>query len=205
MKAVWVDHGQDFDPNLAHRYDVTDCYLDVRDPKVDLATLERIRNLGFNPGFYLCSQGDGWPSATTTSGTAWADWAYTQVQAKAPGTSGAFPKVLINAEVHSVSWLSAMFKHWRAHSPRRWTGWSMEGHQGGWMTSAFVELLISLKIDAYFPQSYIGDMQRMESDRVVLDLVARGIPASRIFCAYDASQLGYWSEGLYFTQGRLPA
>jgi len=204
VKSVWVDHGNDLDPVLLAKHDITQPYYDVRDPRIDLAYLERERDRGYSPGLYLCSQGDGWPSAMKMTGPEWADWAYQTVLKIAPKTSGTFPRVLLNCETHSASWLQSMIKHWRAHSPRRWTAWSMEGHQGGWMTAAFVQTVAPL-IDCFMPQAYTGPMLRDESDRVVIDLITRGIPASKIYCMYKASEIGYWWEGCAFTMGSLPS
>lgn len=202
MKACWIDNGNDADYTLLTKHAITQPYYDVRDPRINLKYLEMVRDKGFDPGLYLCSQGEGWPSALKLSGKEWADWAYQTVLRLAPGTSGTFPRVILNCEVHSASWLLTMMKEWRRHSPRRWTAWSMEGHQGGWMTATFVGSIVPL-VDCFMPQSYSGPMARAESDRVVIDLITQGIPPKKIYSMYKAEELGYWWEGCVFTQGGL--
>lgn len=205
MKQIWVDPPSEADYTKLRAWDVTDPFYDIRWDRLDLAYLQEVRSKGFNPGLYICSQGEGWPDAHSTAPAAWADWAYGEVKRIAPRTSGNFPMICINAETHDDQWLLAMFKRWRSHSPKRWTSWSMEGHQGGWMVAnpAFVSGMNALNLDAYCPQAYRGGMVRMESDRVALDMVLAGFPASKVFCFYDAAQVGYWYDGVLYTQGRL--
>ena len=207
MKAAWVDPPSEADPAKLKAWGVDEVYFDARWDRLSLDYLHHVRDgQGFAyPGVYFCSQGEGWPDAHSTAPEAWADWAYNRVQKEiAPGTSGGFPRVHLNCETHDDQWLQAMFKRWRSRSPRRWTGWSMEGHQAGWMNTTFVAALVGLRIDAYLPQAYTGNMRRNESDRVALELVAAGFPVGRVWCMYDAAQVGYWWDGCLYTQGRLP-
>lgn len=204
MRAVWVDEGNDADYGKLQGHGITEPFYSGKDPRVNLLYLNDVRTRGFNPGVYLCSQGEGWPGAHETAPAAWATWAYNKIREVAPGTSGKFPLVHLNCETHDPDWLLAMFKRWRARSPRRWTGWSMEGHQGGWMTPAFVTAMKALNIDAYLPQAFKGNMAPIESDRTALDLIKAGFTWDKVWCMYDAAQIrGIW-DGCLFTQGRLP-
>lgn len=207
MRACWVDGNNDMDAVKLARHGITDPYFDARwvaakpDP---LGFLKSVRDKGFIPGLYLCSQGEGWPSHHELSGSEWADWAYDMVQLKiAPETRGNFPRVCLNNEIHDAEWILAMLRRWRARSPRRWTSWSMEGHQTGWMGPSFGET-ISPFVQAVHPQAFRGDLSRFESDRVALEMVAIGFPVDKVFCVLAADDLGEWWDGVVLPQGRLP-
>lgn len=213
MRACWVDGNNDADYAKLARHGITDPYFDARwvAAKANpLTFLSSVREKGFTPGLYLCSQGEGWPSHDDLSGREWADWAYELVQRKiAPGTRGDFPRVCLNCEIHSADWILEMLLRWRARSPRRWTSWSMEGHQTGWMTSSasaevlgFAETVAPL-LQAVHPQAFRGDLTRLESDRVALEMVAAGFPIEKVFCVYAADDLGEWWDGVVLPQGRL--
>ena len=205
MRAVWVDRGQDADYATLRKHSITDPYYDVRDPRVTLQYLNGVVGRGFAPGLYACSQGEGWPSPTTMSGPAWADWVYEKVQvAIAPGTMGSYPKVCLNCETHNPDWIVSMLKRWRKRSPRRETYWSPEGRQAGNFSPAHVAAINACNVGVV-PQFFRGDMTP-QSPGVVLELLAAGFAPDRLYGFFDAAALPYnWSRGFAFTQGRLPA
>lgn len=206
IRAAWVDHGQDAPYHALEKHLITDVYFDIRDPRLDLTYLNTVRGHGYAPGLYACSQGDGWPNPTTMSGPGFADWVYDKVQKQiAPGTSGSYPKVLLNCEQHDIGgWIIPMLKRWRSKSPRRETYWSMEGRQGGNM-SPFVEQINKFNI-GLAPQMYRGDMSPQPAG-VVYELVRYGFAPGRIWAMYDGAALPWnweWIGGFAFTAGRLP-
>lgn len=211
MRAIWADGGNDADYVKNARYGIDEPYFDARwvaakpDPLGFLKSV-RDRTPKQKPGLYLCSQGDGWPSHHELSGAEWADWAYELVQKKiAPGTRGDFPRVCLNCEIHDPQWILEMLTQWRKRNPRRWTSWSMEGHQTGWMMGleGFVAAVEPM-LDAVHPQAFRGNMARFESDRVALEMVAAGFPVEKVWCVLAADKLGESWDGVALPQGRLP-
>jgi hypothetical protein len=201
--GVWQDAGNDPDGDTFRRHGIDCVYFDVRDPRVTLPYLEHVRDEFGSAGLYLCSQGKGWPTPDKISGPAWADWAYGIVQKQiAPGTSGQFPRVILNCETHNVDWIVAMLKRWRKRSPRRATCWSMEGHQYPLFTQmadALRDLTVSVG-----PQCYSGDMSsRIESGTEVQEWGAL-VGAERVVPFLDAKALGAWWTGVAFSAGTLP-
>jgi hypothetical protein len=201
--GVWQDEGSEPDLHGLLQRGIDCVYFSVRDPKVNLARLESVRDSLGAAGLYLCSQGEGWPAATQNSGKAWADWAYGEVQKRiAPGTAGQFPRVILNCETHDVAWILAMLRQWRRRSPRRATCWSMEGHQYPLFAGDAPELeRLTISVG---PQCYNGAMsRRTESGREVLEW-GRIVGPERVVPFLDASLLGDWWQGIAFSSGRLP-
>jgi hypothetical protein len=201
--GVWQDANNDPNYGTCAKHGIDCAYFDVRDERVTLPYLEDVRNRLGSAGVYLCSQGEGWPSAGTTTPKAWADWAYEEVQKRiAPGTSGQFPRVILNCETHDVAWILSMLKRWRARSPRRATCWSMEGHQYP-LFAGHAQELDALTISVG-PQCYSGDMsRRIESGREVQEWGAI-VGAERVVPFLDAKALGDWWRGIAFSMGSLP-
>lgn len=161
-----------------------------------------------NPGLYLCSQGEGWPSADTMTPVAWADWAYDKVQKQiAPGTAGSFPKVMLNCETHDANWVIAMLKRWRAKSPRRETYWSPEGRQAGLFNPAQIQALNDMNIGVS-PQAYTGHNQTPYQPHlpgVIDEWLKAGLRANLLWMTWDGAwkPLPYNWQGFVFTQGRM--
>jgi hypothetical protein len=207
-KAVWVDRNNDAAYHKLEQYEITDPYYDIRDPRLNLTYLNGVVGRGFHPGLYACSQGEGWPTPTTMSGPAWADWVYDRVQKViAPGTMGSYPKVMLNCETHDIGgWIVPMLKRWRTKSPRRETYWTMEGKQGG-ILGPHVDAINACNV-ILVPQGYRGDME-LHTAGVAFELLRAGFAPSRISMFWDAAHLPYnWGTGAIsefaYTQGRLP-
>lgn len=215
-RALWVDAGNDLDVAKAKANEITDPYFDGRwlaaingpGSRTPLSYLTSYKQQGYAPGIFLCSQGDGWPNAQTTKPADWADWAYDLVQHTiAPGTSGSFPKVHLNCEIHDAGWLLAMLKRWRSHSPKRETALLIEGMQGGWFKAVARQISWDLGVTV-IAEAFHGNMVRSESADVLLDLVNAQTALSHAGVCLDAAQLGDWwgvnVPAVAFTQGRLP-
>lgn len=203
-RGVWQDANNDPNYGMLEAHQIDCAYFDVRDERVTLQYLENVRNQLGSAGLYLCSQGEGWPNASEVSGRQWADWAYETVQKRiAPGTSGQFPRVILNCETHDRAWIVAMLKRWRSRSPRRATCWSMEGHQYDLFRPIATELEdLTISVG---PQCYVGDppnRHRIESGTEVArwgELVG----SERVIPFLDASSLGWWWRGIAFSAGSL--
>src|SRR5574337_1610669 len=207
-RAAWIDPGNDPRGDLTTRFGITDPYFDGRwlltKPNPS-EYLRGVRAKGFAPGVYLCSQGDGWPSASSTKPETWATWAYNMIQKQiAPGTSGSFPKVHLNCETHDPAWLLAMLKQWRAHSPKRETALVIEGMQGGWFKAVARQISSDLGVTV-IAEAFHGNMVRSESADVLIDLVNAQTTLSHAGVCLDAAQLGDWwgvnVPAVAFTQG----
>lgn len=202
MRSLWIDRNNDADYARLRKHGITEPIYDVQDPRVTLAYLTAVKKLGFAPGLYLCSQGPGWPSHYTLSGREWATWAYQTVQAIAPGTSGAFPKVHLNCETSDADWLVEMLKRWRSHSPKRETSLLIEGRQAGIFSPSHVAAIN--KTGVYVcPEFFTGNMTLHPEGFVTLPMLRVGFNAKTLYGVYDAKHLPYDWQGVAFTQGRL--
>ena len=72
--------------------------------------------------------------------------------------------------------------------------------KGGESFVATIEPLVQ----AIHPQAFRGGMQRFESDRVALEMVAVGFPVDKVRCVLAADKLGESWDGVALPQGRLP-
>lgn len=207
MRAIFVDEGNDAAYGLLLANQITDPYFSVRDPRVTISYLNGVVGRGFHPGLYACSQGVGWPSADTTAPAEWADWMYEQVKHIAPGTSGAYPKVMLNCETHDAAWIVSMLKRWRAHSPRRETYYSPEGRQAGIFSPAQVAAINAMEINVC-PQAYRGTEKTPYDPHlpgVVDEMLKAEFAPKRLWLVWDGAwkPLPYNWQGFVFTQGRM--
>lgn len=208
MRGIYVDEGNDAAYHLLVEHQITDPYYSVRDPRVTLSYLNGVVGRGYHPGLYACSQGTGWPNPTTHSGPAFADWMYDKVQKQiAPGTSGSYPKVLLNCETHDTAWIISMLKRWRARSPRRETYWSPEGKQAGLFASAQIAALNDLRVGVC-PQAYRGHDQtpyEAHLPGVIDEWIKAGLDSKLLWLTWDGAwkPLPYNWQGFVFTQGRM--
>src|SRR5574337_255854 len=212
-RSCWIDPFNDARGDLKTRFGITTPVFDGRwlaakDPVGALAYLKAARAKFGGAGIYLCSQGEdslgAWPNASTTDPVKWASWANDMVQRKiAPGTGGSFPVVHLNCETHNGVWIIQMLAQWRKHQPKRETALLIEGMQGGWF-KAIASGVAALNVTTY-AEAFHGPMTRSESEAVLRDLLAAGVPYERAGVCLDASQLGDWWSGVAFSQGRLPA
>lgn len=207
MRAIFVDEGNDADYVLLLANQITDPYFSVRDPRVTLNYLNGVVGRGFHPGLYACSQGDGWPNANSTAPDKWADWMYQEVLGIAPGTSGSYPKVMLNCETHDADWIMAMLKRWRSHSPRRETYYSPEGRQAGIFSRSQVDAINSLGVHVC-PQAYKGQEKTPYDPHlpgVIDEMLKAGFAPGRLWLTWDGAwkPLPYNWQGFCFTQGRM--
>lgn len=209
-RGVWVDMPNDPDYELLEKLGITDPFFDGRwlaEKANPLAYLREVKKRLPNPGVFLCSQGEGWPSHKDTDPKAWADWAYKLVQLKiAPGTGGSFPLVDLNCEVSDPTWLITMLKRWRWHEPKRTTAWVAEAHKYPLFQNDFGRQLKDLGIIVK-PECFAdvpgAPMSRVESATEVLEW-AKIVGVDRVIPCLDGSQVAHWWAGTAFTMGRLP-
>lgn len=200
MKAIWVDEGSDADYARLRSWGIEEPAFALRDPRVNLNYLKHVRAQGFAPAVYAAWN---WQADEYGGGAGFAEHVSRELDRVAPRTGNDFPRVHLNIETHDVGYILSCLKRWRELRPTRTTLWTLEGHQGGLFTAADVKAINASGVYVC-PQNYTGDMRRFEGDRVVLDLVFRGFDPRRIYCFYDAAQVGFWWDGVLFTQGRLP-
>lgn len=193
MKYVWTVAGDD--PDYAHgaRYGINGYFWPMFDNLTTRENLQETRSRGYAVGIYL---GHDWLQGSGAVVAAKVNEEYKRV---------AIPrlKVMFNLEEKEPDWIVDVLEEWRKLKPSVSTSWSMEGMQGGWMTSSFVRQVLACKVRVV-PQCFTGDMRRRESDVVKADLVRRGFPEHIVSCFYDAQQLGLDWDGFAFTLGRLP-
>ena len=204
MRSLWIDEGNDADSARMVSHGITEPIYSVRDPRVTLSYLGTIKAKGFNPGLYMCSQGEGWPSHHDLTGKEWADWAYKEVQRIAPGTAGSYPKVHLNCETSDAAWLVAMLTRFRAHSPRRETYLLIEGRKAGIFSPDQVAA-INNTVVFICPEFCTGDMTPHPEGFVTLPMLRAGFLSKFLYGVYDAANLPYDWQGVAFTQGRLPS
>lgn len=194
MRYVWVDAGNDPDYAKGDRNGINGYFMPMFDPRTTKATLQGVRDRGHAAGIYF---GHGWfgkPTPKDLVATVSKEYARVLV----PGL-----RVMFNLEWHDPAYIASVLELWRAGHKHVGTSWSPEGMQGGWMDPTFVYRVVATKTRVV-PQSFVGDMQRRESDAVLRDLLRRGFPESSVSLFYDAAQLGAGWDGYAFTMGRLP-
>jgi len=204
MRFVWVDAGNNANWEAIARHGIGGEFYPVSDPVADVARrLVHSRRVNHVGGLYAAwnwipNLGDG---------AGFAEWVHervAEIEARlTPRPSNSFPKVQLDNEDHRPDVILAMLRRWRQLRPKRDTSWTFEAGQGGWMSPAFVDEVVSLRV-RLVPQCYTGDMRRFESDVVLRDLTHRGFPESLVSPFYDAADLGLGWDGFAFTQGRLP-
>ena len=201
MRAVWVDSGNDPDWATHARHSISASYFDIFDPRVTKTYLEGIKAKGQAVGVYMAWN---WPQFDGKSPEEVAEIVNTRVrQIAGGGLKPSFPKVQFDLEQHDPDAIIRVLRRWRQIMPNQDTSWTMEAFQGGWMSDAFVQEIIALRIRVV-PQAYTGDMRRMSEDGTLRDLIRRGFPEALVTLFYDAAQLPINWDGFAFTQGRLP-
>lgn len=198
MRACWIDFGNDADYVRLHEHGITEPIYDIRDPRITKPYLDEVRSHGLEPGVYACWN---WPETKDLSGPKFADWVDARV--KPLQRSATFPSVHLNDETHDPLRIIALLERWRILRPSKKTLWTFEGMQGGLFTRPQAKAVNATNV-LYGSQCYTGQMSRLESATVALDLVTHGFVASRIQPFLDAAALGYWWAGTAYTQGRLP-
>ena len=203
IRQLWIDDGNDARGDLKSKFDITDPIFSVRDPRITRAYLDSVQAKGYHPGLYLCSQGEGWPSHDSMTGRQWADWAYSEVQRIAPGTSGSYPKVHLNCETSDAAWLVSMLARWRSHSPRRETSLLIEGRKAGIFAPDQVAMINNSGVYVCIEVCQ-GDMTPHPEGTCALPMLRAGFSAARLYGVYDAAHLPWDWQGVAFSQGRLP-
>jgi hypothetical protein len=196
-RAIWIDFGNDADYARLSKHGISAPIYDIRDPRLTRAYLADVKARGFAPGVYAAWN---WPEVATLSGAGFAEWV--DAKLKLLNISQNTPSVHLNDETHDPVRIVHMLLRWRTLRPKKRSLWTLEGMQGGLFQKADVDALNALDIN-YGPQCYTFDMTRMESATVVQDLIAHGFNPARIVPFLDAAQLGYWWQGVAYTQGRL--
>lgn len=200
MRAVWVDAGNDPVWERLAAYGITRLYFPTSDPTADVARrLADTKARGLTGGLY--SAWNWYPGLT---GAEYADEVHERVQQIAPAATNTWPKIMLDDEEHDPDRILEMLRRWRQLRPGTDTAWTLEAFQGGWMSPAFVQELVTFKVRVA-PQCYVGGMEPVCTLAAARDLTKRGIPDSLVTPFYDAAQLPVGWDGFAFTQGRLPA
>jgi hypothetical protein len=195
MRFVWTDAGDDPDINHGDAHGITGYFMPAFDSVTTKAFLrDEVQARGKVAGVYI---GHGWMSGLSPAQyAAKANAEYKRLLL--PGL-----RVQFNLEDHDPEAIASTFEEWRKLQPTVGTSWALEGMQGGWMPPNFVSRILAARVRVV-PESFSGNMQRVESDRILRDLLVRGIPETSISIFYDAAQLGIDWDGFAFTMGRLP-
>jgi len=198
VRALWVDAGNDPDWTKVLDNDIDTLYFALNDPRVTKQYLSQIAADGYGVGVYAVTN---WPGFNQPSGTEFANAVANKV---APiRVTNTFPRVQLDAEQHDPNFISYMVKQWRLRMPYQATSWTLESMQGGWMTPAMVQNVLSSRLRVV-PQYYRGDMSPIAADVALKDLIRKGFPESIVTGFYDAANLPQEWDGFAFTQGRLP-
>jgi hypothetical protein len=111
--------------------------------------------------------------------------------------------VLADIEEHSNTYMLLFLTTWRRYRAKRVTGWTLEPHQGGWMSDDLIRLLQTTKVSA-FPQAYYGNMTPTDPDWTRCNLIERGLPRGMVGVVYSALHLPEYWDGLAFRFDQLP-
>lgn len=196
MRYVWTDAGDDPSYDVGDRHGINGYFWPMFDSLTTRENLTDCKNRGHAVGIYMAWN---WPQFTgKTPKEVAAIMSEEYKRCFVPGL-----KVQYNDERHDPGAIMATLQEWRKLRPTINTSWTMEGMQGGWMSPTFVKAILDCRVRVV-PQSYRGNMDRLESDATFRDLLKRGFPENVISCFYDAKQLGGNWDGFAFTMGRLP-
>jgi len=195
-RALWVDEGLEPDYLKAKREQMTALFLPISDPIVDLTRrANEIRANNYAAGVYMAAN---WPMFFGMDGKTTAEYMHSRV-----AQIGGKLKVQFDIERHDGQYILDVLTRWRALNPTVDTSWTMEGHQGQWMTSDFVKAIVIAKIRVV-PQAYGSDMTPWCPLEMARDLTKRGFPDALVSPFHDAARLPKWWTGFAFTQARLP-
>ena len=199
MRVIWVDEGNDPQYAKLRTYGIDTISRSIRDSRTTLDALKADRAQGFACNVYAAS--NWWPEL---NGPQFASKVSGLLQTVAPGTAPDFPSVCLDMETHDRDYLMGALRQWRKHRPERVTDWTLEGHQGGILTTA--DWLIVFRLVRYVvPQSYNGAMTATwDTCAMARDLYDHGLPFGSVYPFVDAAHLQEWWAGYAFTQGRLP-
>jgi hypothetical protein len=207
MRALWIDSGNDPDWAKCQAYAITHPFFDMFDPRVTHDYLADVVGRGYGVGVYMAWN---WPQFANQSGKQVAETVHERVREIAGANPRKdFPKVQFDIEAHDPPYILACLKRWRELRRYQDTSWTMEYHQGGWMSRPFVDAIVGLRIRVV-PQAYGGTDGRMDYGVCPLaaarDLTRRGFPDAQVSPFYDAALLRSYIDwnGWAFTMGRLP-
>jgi hypothetical protein len=200
-RALWIDAGHEPDFTKAKREQMTALFLPVSDPMDDLRRRAAdIRSNGMVVGAYM-AYNDGWPQFWGHSGKDVAQIMYGLV-----AQIGGKVKTQFDLEPGSanLTFVLETLTRYRALSPTADTSWTTEGHQGGTMSTEFVQAVVALHVRVV-PQCYGASMEdTWDTLEMARNLTARGFPDALISPFHDAAKLPKWWTGFAFTQNRLP-
>lgn len=203
MRIAWTVAGDDPDFGQGDKYGIDGYYYPIFD---SLTTPERLVATSAYGGGRIIGvhMGHNWlPGYSPAQLAAAMNQEYKRLTGN--GTINSKLRVMFNMEEHDPEKIAATMEAWRALPGRKnvGTAWSPEGMQGGWMSDTFVARLLACKV-RIVPQTFYGNMQRIEGDQVLRDLTRRGFPENIVSLFYDGAQLGAEWDGFAFTMGRLP-
>lgn len=226
MRVVWVDAGNGIDFGKVSRHGLTGAFFSLTngdgsamDPPESLQQrLLDVRNANLAAGVYMAWN---WPIYAGLSGAQVAEHVHQQIAATIKYPKPAWPKVQFDIEAHDPDFILAVLRRFRELRPTQDVSWTMESFQGGWMSPAFAQEIVNLKVRVV-PQLYLGQMAQIElresnpakfwkqiadqqvaQDMALRDLTRRGFPENLITGFYDGAALPARYDGFIFTQGRL--
>lgn len=226
MRIVWVDAGNNVDWGKVSRHRLTGAYFSLmngdgsglEEPDRLQGRLLSVRNNNLAAGVYMAWN---WPIYAGLSGEQVADHVHEQITDTIKYPKPSWPKVQFDIEAHDPDFILALLRRWRQLRPTQDTSWTMESFQGGWMSPAFVQEVLALKVRVV-PQFYLGRManidlrdsnpaefwkqiseQQVAQDMALRDLTRRGFPENLVTGFHDGAALPARYDGFIFTQGRL--
>lgn len=217
MRAIWLDAGSDPDVTRLQAHGIHRAYWPshvlvngswVRNPRLTPDYLygpPPERRAGWNTavggvGIYF---GSSWPIHTNPVDLARElDALLVHIGADARRCA-----VDMNREQHDFDLVSFLHE-WRRLRPSRETAWTIEGMQGGRLTTAQVQTInadpnLTVRAEAFYDAEG-QSMLPLDRDRVRCDLIDYGVQRQRATVMYDAARLNDRWDGCAFTQGRLP-
>ena len=197
MRSLWLDRGTGPNPAKIKQYSIGCVYEDIRDAtKASVAANAKL--CGFS-GVYACWN---WPEVENLDGAGFSDQVSEWLKKCDLGQPNS-PMVHLNSENDSTLYAGGMLFRWRAHRPRRVTGWTMQAHKAG-IYSSIKNRIQNSKVTV-LPQCYHGSdnaMLRVESASEVQSWRDLGI--TMVEPMLWAEDLGDWWTGTAYIAGRLP-
>jgi hypothetical protein len=199
MRFIWTDATDDPSWDIGDAHGINGYFAPAFDP-ITPAVIDEAARRRHITGIYV---GHGWLSGDAA--------AYAkQIADYIKPLRAAHPdlRLQVNMEEHDSALILARLQAVRKLLPTIGLSWSLEGMQGGWISGGLAAWIVQLKVRVV-PEGFWGAGGAMQgiydSQGLVLDLVARGIPAGSVSPMIDAkfsNILRGWS-GYAFTMGRL--
>lgn len=200
IRYLWVDEGSSPDYVKGDKEGINGYFLSIRE--ATKANLQAISQRNLACGVYL-AYNDSWLEFYGLSGKELAEKVHAMLQLLSWSTVSK-PKVQFDLEMQNPTLIGDCLTHFRKLQPSRDVSWTMEGHQGGWMTPSFVSRIRLAKVRVV-PQCYDAPMENVwDTLEMARDLMRKGFADSMISPFHDAAKLPKWWQGFAFTQARLP-